>query len=484
MAPEATFSTSSAASSTSQAPLAPSKGKSEMATFGERHVAKGIGRLTQHVLKKGSGSWVWNDQDEKMLDLTCGIGVTNLGHVHPRISAAVHEQVDSIVHAQCAIGYSEKYLQLIKAMLPTFAKIDPRLDSVFFWNSGSEAVEASIKLAREATGKQNIIVVQGSYHGRTYGAMGLTKSKTIYSERHGPLMPGVFVTSFPYYAQLGLPQSTPTSELVQQSLHQLRLLLAQQSAPVDTAAVILEPVMGEGGYVPAPPEFLRGLREITEQNNILLIHDEVQSGAGRTGQFWATEESGVKPDIMVFAKGIANGFPLSGIVSRKDIMDKQKPGSMGGTYAGNAVACAAGCAVLETFAKENTLENVQARSAELFSFLENLKTSSPAGHLIEDIRGKGLMVGLQFSKSPISGDSNHTAANDARRWLVDGSKQDQMAPKISKRCAEKGMLILSTSVFDVMRFIPALNISKEELAIGCKIFQEAFEEVAKECGRI
>lgn len=455
-----------------------------MATFGERHVAKGVGRLTQHVLKKGAGSWVWNDQDQKMLDLTCGIGVTNLGHVHPRVSAAVHEQVDSIVHAQCAIGFGEKYLELIKGMLPTFAKIDPRLDSLFFWNSGSEAVEASIKLAREATGKQNIIVVQGSYHGRTYGAMGLTKSKTIYSERQGPLMPGVFVTSFPYYSQLGLPQSTPTSDLVDQSLHQLRLLLAQQSAPCDTAAVILEPVMGEGGYVPAPPEFLQGLREITEQNNILLIHDEVQSGAGRTGDFWATEQSGVKPDIMVFAKGIANGFPLSGIVSRKDIMDKQKPGSMGGTYAGNAVSCAAGCAVLETFAKENVLENVAARSAELFAFLENLKTSSPAGHLIEDIRGRGLMVGLQFARGPISGDSNHTAANASRSWLVDGSKQEQLAPKISKRCAEKGMLILSTSVFDVMRFIPTLNITKEELELGCKIFQEAFEEVARESGRI
>lgn len=482
MAPEATFSTTTSSSSSAAANAPPAK--SELVSFGERHVAKGVGRLTQHVLKKGQGSWVWNTQGQKLLDLTCGIGVTNLGHVHPRISAAVHEQVDSIVHAQCAIGFSEKYLQLIQGMLPTFAKVDPRLDSVFFWNSGSEAVEASIKLAREATGKQNVIVVQGSYHGRTYGAMGLTKSKTIYSERHGPLMPGVFVTSFPYYSQLGLPQSTPTSELVGQSLHQLRLLLAQQTAPCDTAAIILEPVMGEGGYVPAPPEFLRGLREITEQNGILLIHDEVQSGAGRTGDFWATEHSGVKPDIMVFAKGIANGFPLSGIVSRKDIMDKQKPGSMGGTYAGNAVSCAAGCAVLETFQEEKILDNVSARSAELFTFLENLKTNSPAGHLIEDIRGRGLMVGLQFKRSTISGDSNHTAANEDRRWLVDGSKQDQLAPKISKRCAEKGMLILSTSVFDVMRFIPALNITKEELALACKIFQESMEEVAKETGRI
>lgn len=291
-------------------------------------------------------------------------------------------------------------------------------------------------------------------------------------------MPGVFVTSFPYYSQLGLPQSTPTKDLVAQSLHQLRLLLAQQTAPSETAAILLEPVMGEGGYVPAPPEFLQGLRKISEDNGILLIHDEVQSGAGRTGDFWATEQSGVKPDIMIFAKGIANGFPLSGIVSRKEIMDQQKPGTMGGTYAGNAVSCAAGLAVLETFNKEKVLDNVAARSKQLFSFLEDLKTSSPAGHLIEEVRGRGLMVGLQFKRDAVSGDSDHAATHAA--WLVDGQKREQLAPKISKKCAERGMLILSTSVFDVMRFIPALNITEGELDEGCKIFRESFEEVARE----
>ncbi|CAO1635573.1 unnamed protein product [Parajaminaea phylloscopi] len=479
MAPSATasFTTSSsqAASSSTQV--------SEVASFGEQHIARGVSRLTTNVLKKGSGTWVWNDQGRKILDLTCGIGVTNLGHCHPRVSEAAKAQVDELVHAQCAIGYSEKYVELIRAMLPTFAKIDPRLDSVFFWNSGSEAVEASIKLAREVTGKNNVIVVQGSYHGRTYGAMALTKSKTIYSERQGPLMPGVFVTSFPFYSQLGLPPTTPTSELVAQSLHQLRLLLAQQTAPSETAAILLEPVMGEGGYVPAPKEFLQGLRQISEENGILLIHDEVQSGAGRTGDFWATESSGVKPDIMIFAKGIANGFPLSGIVSRQEIMDKQKPGTMGGTYAGNAVSCAAGLAVIETFEKERVLDNVAARSQQLFAFLEDLKSSSPAGNLIEDIRGRGLMVGLQFKRGPISGDSNH-AATRGLDWVVDGAKREQLAPKISKRCAEKGMLILSTSVFDVMRFIPPLNITEDELAQACQIFRESFEEVAKEDGRI
>lgn len=453
-----------------------------MASFGDRHVAKGVGRLTQNVLKKGSGSYVWNDEGRKMLDFTAGIGVTSLGHCHPAVSEAAHEQIDEIVHAQCAIGYSSKYLELCQRLIPKFAKIDPRLDSFFLWNSGSEAVEASIKLAREVTGKNNVIVVQGSYHGRTYGAMALTKSKTIYFERHGPLMPGVFVTSFPFYAQLGVAPTTSEADMVETSLHQLRLLLAQQTAPSETAAILLEPVMGEGGYVPAPPAFLQGLRKMASDNGILLIHDEVQCGVGRTGDFWATETSGVQPDILIFAKGIANGFPLSGIVSRKELTDKQKPGTMGGTYAGNAVSCAAACAVLETMDKEPILDNVNARSKQLVDFLEGLRKSSPAGHLIEQVRGRGLMIGLQFKKDLISGDSNHTATS--KEWLVDGQKREQLAPKISKRCAEKGMLLLSTSVFDVIRFIPALNISEEEMSEGLKIFQEAFEEVARESGSI
>lgn len=296
-------------------------------------------------------------------------------------------------------------------------------------------------------------------------------------------MPGVYVTSFPFYAQLGLAPTTPVSELVAQSLHQLHLLLAQQTAPSETAAILIEPVMGEGGYIPAPKEFLQGLRQISEENGILLIHDEVQSGVGRTGDFWATEATGVKPDIIIFAKGIANGFPLSGIASRKEIMDKQKPGTMGGTYAGNPVSCAAGLAVIEIFAKERVLENVVARSKQLFDFLEGLKTKSPAGALIEDIRGRGLMIGLQFKRSRVSGDSNHAAIHGLAR-IVDGAKREQLAPKISKRCAEKGMLILSTSIFDVMRFIPPLNVTQDELAQACGIFQESLEEIAREQGHI
>jgi 4-aminobutyrate aminotransferase len=367
----------------------------------------------------------------------------------------------------------EHWVQFLKELIPILP--DPSLDTVFFWNSGAEAVEAAVKLARAATKKPNIIVMQGSYHGRTNATAAMTRSKTIYGEGHGPLMGGVFATAFPYYSQFGgATPDTSTEELVNQALLQLKLTLQQQTSPADTAAIILEPVLGEGGYVPAPPAFLHGLRKICDENNILLIADEVQCGMGRTGHMWFVEESGVRPDVLIFAKGIANGFPLSGIASSKELMDRQKPGSMGGTYAGNAVACAAATATIQAFHEENILDNVAARSKQLLSFLDDLKASgTKAGNLIEDIRGRGLMVGVQFSNPELQRDSSNTATMNA-------SSQPQLAPKIVQECIKRDMLLLSTSVFDVLRFIPPLTISEEEMSQACGIFKESLEAVAKD----
>ncbi|CEH18616.1 acetylornithine aminotransferase [Ceraceosorus bombacis] len=298
------------------------------AQFGTRHIAKGVGRLTNHVLKRGQGSWIFTDQNVKLLDFTTGIGVVGLGHCHPKVTAAAQEQLGNLVHAQINIGHSEAYIALLRALLPKLALAHPSLDSVFLWNSGAEAVEAAIKLARGCTGKQNVVVMQGSYHGRTLQTAGMTKSKTVYSATFHPVPPGIYATAFPYYAQHGLPPSTPESTLVSASLHQLNLVLSQQTSPRDTAAIILEPVLGEGGYVPAPASFLQGLRKICDQHDILLICDEVQSGIGRTGKWWSCQYANVRPDILIFAKGIANGLPLSGIASRKELTDKQAPGSM------------------------------------------------------------------------------------------------------------------------------------------------------------
>jgi len=443
--------------------------------FGKTHVARGVGRLSDAVIEHGKGSYlILKDDRGRYLDFTTGIGVAGLGHCHPKVSKAAAEQCFSLVHGQIGIAFHKPYLRLIEKLLPIMPH--PSLDTFFFWNSGSEAVESAVKLARTKTKKQNIVVMQGGYHGRTFGAMGLTRSRTAYSVGVHPLMPGAFVTPFPFWHHFGASPSMATEELVNLALYQLELLLLQQTAPSDTAAILIEPVLGEGGYVPAPPSFLRGLREIADKHDILLIFDEVQSGFGRTGKYfaheWTHEDGGyVRPDIMVMAKGLANGFPLSGIVSRKEIMDAQAPGTMGGTYAGNAVGCAAAGAVVDVMREENVLENVNLRSKELFALLEELRSDSTLSPFILDIRGKDLMVGVEFASPP---------GTFSRDVFSNPKAPSNLASRIAKRCQEKGLLILTTSVYQVVRFIPPLTITKEELTEGMRIFSTAMKEVLNE----
>ncbi|CAG8667994.1 19454_t:CDS:2, partial [Racocetra fulgida] len=286
----------------------------KLAEFGRQHITRGIGRVTNLVIQQAKGSYLYDVQGKKFLDFTTGIGVTSL---------AVQEQAAKLNHGQ--------------------------------------AVEGAIKLARHATKKQNLIVFQGGFHGRSIGAMSLTTSKVIYKAGFGPLMPGVYVTPYPYCftcpVHRAVPQKYNVTNCCDNPIEQIELLLKQQTAPDETAAMIVEPILGEGGYVEPPKSFFPKLREICTKNNILLIFDEVQTGFGRTGKMFAAEHFGILPDIIVMAKGIASGFPLSGIVANKKLMDIQPPGSMGGTYTGNAVSCAAAIATLEVFEEEKILEN-------------------------------------------------------------------------------------------------------------------------------
>jgi 4-aminobutyrate aminotransferase len=428
----------------------------KLAEFGVKHVARGVGRLSNHVLESGAGSYVTTTEGRKMLDFTSGIGVTNLGHCHPAVTKAAQAQVGKLVHGQVNIAFQKPYLELVDSLLPLMPH--KSLDTFFFWNSGAEAVEAAVKLARHATKKQNVIVMQGSYHGRTFGTMAMTRSKTIYGENYAPLMPGVFSVPFPYCKQCSLSLKTDGKfgfeNCCQDPILQLELLLKRETAPSDTAAIFVEPILGEGGYVPPPAGYLAALRNICDKHNILLVCDEVQCGFGRTGKMFAVEHWDVRPDILIMAKGIANGFPLSGIVSRKELMDKQQPGSMGGTYAGNAVSCAAGVAVAKAFKDEKILDNVNARGAELKGALQAAKEDSTTGKLIFDVRGLGLMLALETT--PGKG----------------------YASKIQAKCMEKDMLVLTTSIYDTLRFIPPLNITKEDMAKGIKIITDAIKEVA------
>src|SRR5512139_331041 len=350
------------------------------------HMSPTWTRIFPIQAERGEGCYLYATDGKKYLDFTCGIGVTNTGHCHPKVVEAIRTQAGLFLHAQANLVIHKPMLQLIEE-LRTVAP--PSIDSFFFANSGAEALENAVKIARVATGRQNVIVFSGSFHGRTVGTMSLTTSKTVYRTGFGPLPSGVFVAPFPYAFRLKMTEA----EASEYALEQLEYLLASQTAPKETAAILIESILGEGGYVSPPVSFMKALREICDKHGILLILDEVQSGFGRTGKWFAFEHYHVEPDIMTAAKGIASGMPLSGVFSRNDIMLKLDVGSIGGTYGGNAVACASGVATIRAMRDENMLGNANERGLQLMTGLCKLQEEYPQ---IGEVRGKGLMIGTEF----------------------------------------------------------------------------------------
>ncbi|MCB0119102.1 MAG: aminotransferase class III-fold pyridoxal phosphate-dependent enzyme [Anaerolineales bacterium] len=406
-------------------------------------------RIFNFVADRAEGSYIYTDDGRKLLDFTSGIGVTNTGHCHPKVVEAIREQAGLFLHAQVNIVIHKPMLQLIEEL----RKVVPEgIDSFYFANSGAEALENAVKIAKAATGRQNVIVFSGSFHGRTHATMSLTTSKTIYRAGFAPLMAGVYVAPFPYAFHLGMSEE----EASQYALEQLEYLLSSQTAPKETAAILIESVLGEGGYILPPASFMKGLREICDKHGIMLIFDEVQSGFGRTGKWFALEHFGVTPDIITAAKGIASGMPLSGVFSQTDIMKKVDTGSIGGTYGGNAIACAAGVATIRAMRDEKMLENAAERGIQLMTGLRKLQEEYPQ---IGDVRGKGLMVGTEF--------------------VVDGSqaKAKPLVKEIIHKAEEKGMLLLSCGTYDnTLRWIPPLNVTSEQIGEGLNIFGEALKE--------
>ena len=291
-------------------------------------------QATPVLAARGQGVYLYDEDDRRYLDFTAGIGVTSTGHCHPRVVEAAQRQVGTLIHGQYTTVMHRPLLRLTERLGEV---LPDGLDRLFYVNSGSEAVEAAVRLARHATGRQNIVAFDGGFHGRTMGAGALTTSGVKVRAGIGPMMPGVAFSPFPETYRHGWSQA----EAVRFALRELDQLLVTTSSPKDTAAFIVEPVLGEGGYIPAPPEFLEGLRERADRHGILLITDEVQTGVGRTGRFWGHQHSSIVPDILITAKGLASGFPLSGIAASAELMGKAWPGSQGGTYGGNPVACAA-----------------------------------------------------------------------------------------------------------------------------------------------
>ena len=416
------------------------------------HMAPVWTRIFNFVADSAEGSYIYTDDGRKLLDFTCGIGVTNTGHCHPKVVEAIREQAGLFLHAQANLVIHKPMLRLIEELRTI---VPPSIDSFYFANSGAEAVENAIKIARIATGRQNVIVFSGSFHGRTAGTMVLTTSKTVYRTGFGPLPSGVFVAPFPYAFRLKMTEA----EASEYALEQLDYLLASQTAPKETAAILVESVLGEGGYVVPPKSFMKGLREICDKHKIMLIFDEVQSGFGRTGKWFALEHFEVEPDIITSAKGLASGMPLSGVFTRTDIMLKLDVGSMGGTYGGNAVACAAGVATIRALREDKMLENARERGIQLVTGLRKYQEEYPE---IGDVRGLGLMIGTEF--------------------IVDGraDKAKQLVKEVIHSAEKKGLLLLSCGTYDnTLRWIPPLNVTSEQINEGLRIFGESLREVIK-----
>jgi len=406
--------------------------------------------MTQVQPARAEGIYLYDAAGARYTDFTSGIGVINTGHCHPRIVKAIQDQAANLIFGQMNIVIPPTALALAERL----NEVTPAsIDQFFFSNSGAEAVEASVKLARMATKRKNVIVMQGSFHGRTHQAMAMTTSKYVYRYNYQPLPGAIFVAPFPYSYYFGWNDEETTAFC----LRQLDQLLHSQSAPDETAAIIIEPVLGEGGYVPAPAGYLQALRALCDEHGILLIADEVQTGFGRTGKFFAMDHAGVVPDILVMAKGLGSGMPISAIGARAELMAHWKAGTHGGTYGGgNAVAAAAAAETIDVIRDEKLAANAAAMGARLTQGLRELQAEHP---LIGDVRGLGLMVGVEFTAG--------------------GKPAAEVASKVQQECIKRNLLLLTCGTYgNVIRWIPPLVVNGDQIDAALGVFNEALNAAA------
>lgn len=408
------------------------------------------GRIFNIMVDHGEGIYLYDLAGHRYIDFTCGIGVTNTGHCHPAVVTAIQKQAARLIHGQLNLVYHQPALELVDKLLQI---LPTHLDSIFFSNSGAEAVEAAVKLSKHATGRTNIIVFSGSFHGRTHLTMTMTTSKIGYRLHYQPLVAGVFVAPYPYSFSLGLDEEKTTNYC----MNELNRLLRTQTSPDEVACIVIEPVLGEGGYVVPPKRFMQELRSLCTQHGILLVLDEVQSGFGRTGKYFALEHFGIDPDIVTMAKGIASGIPLSCMATKKELATKWRTGSHSGTYGGNVLACAAAVATIQVIQEEGLLKNALARGAQLMSRLRQLQSIYP---VIGDVRGLGLMVGLEVTSN------GQPDARIAKAVIKDAAEQE---PKL---------LLLSAGTYDnVIRWIPPLIVTEAQMDEALAVFEKALGNV-------
>jgi 4-aminobutyrate aminotransferase len=406
-------------------------------------------------VEKARGVYLYTSDGHKYLDFTSGIGVTNVGHCHPRVIEAAQRQMEKMIHSAVGITLHETLFTLcdrLREVLPG------DLDMFFFGNSGAEAVEGALKLARFVTQRPALIAFQGGFHGRSLGAASVTSNKSKYRMHYQPLFPGVYFApyAYPYRCPLGSDPKTATEWSVQG----IQQLFDYQVHPSEVAAILVEPVQGEGGYIIPPQEFLKKLREICDQHKILLIFDEVQTGFGRTGEMFAAQTFEVNPDILAVAKGIASGFPLGATIASTEVMKEWKAGAHGTTFGGNPVSCAAGIATQEIIRDENLLENSKKMGAKLLDGLKGFQKQFP---FIGEARGVGLMLAMEM--------------------IVPGSDKSpnqKAAMAVLKGCLKRGLLAyMAGNQSHIIRLIPPLIVTREQADEALQIIGESLEEIGR-----
>lgn len=401
---------------------------------------------TDIVVKKASGIYVEGMDGKTYMDFSSGLATANLGHCPAEVVAAAKAQTENLIHSGCIFYYPSE-VELAERL----ARITPDgIDMFFFSNSGAEAVEGAIKLARYETGRQGIIAFTPSFHGRTMGALTLTSSTARYRKNYHPLLPSVYHSPYPYCYRCPMGKNRASCSI--DCFDFLKRILRYQIDSTEVACVIIEPVLGEGGYVVPPADFMKKLRELCTEKGILLIADEVQSGMGRTGRWFACEHFGIKPDIITIAKGIASGFPLSAVGSTEKIMSNWSPGAHGTTFGGNPVSCAAACATIDRIEREDILKN--AASVGEYAFMR-LKALQEEDNSIGDVRGLGLMIGIEFVKK-------------------DGNPDGETLKKVTKKCLENGLILIECGVDrNIARLMPPLITKKPEIERALDILEEA-----------
>jgi len=409
------------------------------------HVARGVAETHPFFVARAEGARVWDTEGREYLDFIGGIGVLNTGHRHPKVVEAAKRQLDGLMHTCFQVASYDVYVELA-ARLNGLVAGGP--NKTLLLTTGVEATENAVKIARGYTGRPAVIAFNGAFHGRTLLGLSMTASSTGYKQNFGPFASEVYHTPFPYEYR-GVSSA--------EALKALQYLFDSRVMPAQVAAIIIEPQLGEGGFVPASVEFMRELRRICTAHGIVLIADEIQTGFGRTAKMWAYEHSGIEPDLVTMAKSLGGGLPLSAVVGKAAIMDGPAVGGLGGTYAGNPVACAAALAVLDVFAEERVLEQAERQAAQTAAALAAMKQAHPQ---IGDVRGLGAMQAIEIVKP------------------ADLAPDAASAQKVVDLARSRGLLLLkSGTAKNVIRLLPPLTTPAPELARGLDILAAACREV-------